>query len=551
VELRAKVVDVEARTHSDEPRVEMESPDFHMGSLFSASLNERFEQYEQFENVLKGLDEDPPDVSDLSSNQEKIKRIAESMSGVKKLCDFVVKTKYLPLQGLAWRCDNGNHLLHIACLIGHAKAVGYLTPQRGFYPVEQKNNFGANVLHYAVIGGSPECVEIILKSLAENKRTEMLKTSWIGKKTPLHIACLLGKEEVVKVLLRFKAPCELRDLTGSTPLMWAVFSDCLDIVRILHDHNASIVADDEDGNTPLIIAILRENTEILEYILSTKNGMTSIGRQNTRNDTPLWIAMAKGNAAVLELVVKGLSKSLFKLQNDDENWVNQDLLLSFDLNAKYGTHENTLLHRAVLFFPDEKLPLVIQVLNCENTLQNVENAYRQTALFYALALGKIKAASVLAGIFGLDGINNVDKFGNSMLHFCLCAQSVDWLLAKSPQVKVRNHSGLTPFMTVCACGSHDAVSAMLAYDFDPSEKSDEGQMAFSFLDDPKTSVLCLPFFESDDFEEGMFRITAAKSQTAAPSLQQRKSLSLGLSRGSRASVKKGALTLTTIGTKKF
>ena len=81
--------------------------------------------------------------------------------------------------------------------------MSYLIAFPGLYPLESKNNVGASCLHYAVLSGSVECVSVLLRSVNnEPKQLELLKSVWMGKKTPLHLAAMMNFCDVAEEMLQ-------------------------------------------------------------------------------------------------------------------------------------------------------------------------------------------------------------------------------------------------------------------------------------------------------------------------------------------------------------
>ncbi len=85
------------------------------------------------------------------------------------------------------------------------------------------------------MSGSAECARLLLNSFGANdaKQQELLKSVWMGKKTPLHLAAMMNYPAVVEELMR-KGHLETRDLTGSTPLLWAAYAGSVDVIPVLH-----------------------------------------------------------------------------------------------------------------------------------------------------------------------------------------------------------------------------------------------------------------------------------------------------------------------------
>lgn len=112
----------------------------------------------------------------------------------------------------------------------------------------------------------------------------MLRDGTARTTTPLHVAARFGRNVVIKLLLRYKANINARDLTGRTPLMVAVVSQQRGTTKLLVEKGANIGDSDNVGTTPLHLAILNDSIEATVYLLSAganANAADSFG------DTPL------------------------------------------------------------------------------------------------------------------------------------------------------------------------------------------------------------------------------------------------------------------------
>ncbi|MBD0391518.1 ankyrin repeat domain-containing protein [Wolbachia endosymbiont of Pentalonia nigronervosa] len=109
--------------------------------------------------------------------------------------------------------------------------------------------------------------------------------------TPLHMAALYKRPDIVELLLERGADSQLQNVLGDTPLHIAV---CMDsngsIVKHLLTHTNPKLRNAE-GNTPLHIAILCQNFSAIEHFFNYKEGVkvfTNI--KNSNGKTPLDLA---------------------------------------------------------------------------------------------------------------------------------------------------------------------------------------------------------------------------------------------------------------------
>ena len=111
---------------------------------------------------------------------------------------------------------------------------------------------GCTLVHYATIHGW----EDICKLLVEKYKCEPTAVDSSGM-SPLHVACLLGKEASLKYLISL--PSVLRriddkDSSGRTPLHWACHCHNFALVEILLETTSvNITKEDKSGCTPFKI----------------------------------------------------------------------------------------------------------------------------------------------------------------------------------------------------------------------------------------------------------------------------------------------------------
>jgi ankyrin repeat protein len=91
---------------------------------------------------------------------------------------------------------------------------------------------GASVLHYAVMRGNPEILQLLLsKGVDVNSRTK-------NGTTPLHTAVLYNRYEVAEMLLNKGAEVDAKSSSGATPLAIATTARNRDIAEMLRARGA-------------------------------------------------------------------------------------------------------------------------------------------------------------------------------------------------------------------------------------------------------------------------------------------------------------------------
>jgi hypothetical protein len=95
---------------------------------------------------------------------------------------------------------------------------------------------GQTALHLLAAAGSVACCQLLLEAKGEiNKLT--LPSFGVGV-APLHMACVSGHHEVVRLLIQEAADANKTTTDGDTPMHIAAFNGQLEVVRLLLDAGA-------------------------------------------------------------------------------------------------------------------------------------------------------------------------------------------------------------------------------------------------------------------------------------------------------------------------
>ncbi|XP_066568813.1 putative ankyrin repeat domain-containing protein 20A4 isoform X1 [Amia ocellicauda] len=157
---------------------------------------------------------------------------------------------------------------------------------------KQKNIIGK--IHKAAARGNLSQ----LKKLGKKHGFNMLDEH---NRTPLHLACVSGQEEVVAFLAERKAELDLCDDQHSTALMKAVQCGQQGCVAALLKHGADPNVMDVDGNTALHFAALVPSVALAAQLV--RHG-ADIEARNKEGCTPLLLATAENHIRVVTLLHK-------------------------------------------------------------------------------------------------------------------------------------------------------------------------------------------------------------------------------------------------------
>ncbi|CAG2209478.1 ANK [Mytilus edulis] len=179
-------------------------------------------------------------------------------------------------------CGSGNTPLVLTCYDGYTDMVEWVL-HNGVY-VDQCRDNGVTGLRMASQEGHTDIVKLLenIRKRKKNIYESLVKkvsphvADYVNKKSvdyvfdveagcsPLHLACFMGKIDVVRCLLDHNADINMTKEDGTTPLFYACEVGHEDIVCLLLDKGADTQICRLDGKSPLTIA--------------TDNGHTSIDR---------------------------------------------------------------------------------------------------------------------------------------------------------------------------------------------------------------------------------------------------------------------------------
>ncbi|XP_046303903.1 ankyrin repeat domain-containing protein 27 isoform X2 [Marmota monax] len=127
--------------------------------------------------------------------------------------------------------------------------------------VNVTNLDGSSPLHVAALHGRVDLIPLLLKHGANAGARDA------NQAVPLHLACQKGHFQVVKYLLDSNVKPNKKDISGNTPLIYACSSGHHEVVALLLQHGASINATNNKGNTALHEAVIEKHVFVVELLL--------------------------------------------------------------------------------------------------------------------------------------------------------------------------------------------------------------------------------------------------------------------------------------------
>jgi ankyrin repeat protein len=130
----------------------------------------------------------------------------------------------------------------------------------------QTDYHGFSVLHFAVMWGWKETVELILDKTGE----ALLNGTTMFGRTPLHFAVEFGHTDAVKLLLARDAMVNAPDREGITPLLCACEAGSFEMAKLLLEHDADVTVISSKGKTTLKLACEHNNEDLVNLLLDHK-----------------------------------------------------------------------------------------------------------------------------------------------------------------------------------------------------------------------------------------------------------------------------------------
>ena len=173
--------------------------------------------------------------------------------------------------------------LQLCCEKSSWKTAAYLFNHQGCEPVEEQSTM---LLHGFCRIGDVDAVKRILSVTQANPNSKDGSILYT-KDTPLHTACRCGYLEIVKCLLSQKNIWVMSsDSEGNTPLHVVCNTDILK--ALLCSNAVDITCRNKYGNTPLHSACMRDQYEVVKYLVNICN--VDPTSKNTDGNTPLHLA---------------------------------------------------------------------------------------------------------------------------------------------------------------------------------------------------------------------------------------------------------------------
>ena len=178
--------------------------------------------------------------------------------------------------------------------------------------VNAQDSNGDTPLHEACLHGKDKIVEMLLNKMKESapkgktgSEINLLIKNHLGL-TPFHLACREGHLQIAKQLLDISdQPFQLvveKDMEGATALHLACQKDQPEVIHFLLTNAASALEKKNDGMTPSHVAAQHGCLEVMKlHLLSEVNADINI--KDMYKQTPLHYATEYGKVEMMQLLL--------------------------------------------------------------------------------------------------------------------------------------------------------------------------------------------------------------------------------------------------------
>jgi ankyrin repeat protein len=168
-------------------------------------------------------------------------------------------------------------------------------------PARAIDIIGGNALYDPVIAGDTAKVERMLAT-GTYPDASLDDTG----KTALIFAAAAGNEEMVALLLKYKAKPDTRDQVGNTALSYAASRGHVEAAEALLKARASSDVENRQGMTPLMIAAQQGHAEMVRLLLS--KGADASKYDYTGRTAMMWAEVNRRSAAIAALKQAGVKE---------------------------------------------------------------------------------------------------------------------------------------------------------------------------------------------------------------------------------------------------
>ena len=300
-----------------------------------------------------------------------------------------------------------------------------------------KNTHGWTILHHLAKIGNADVINALIRDhngasfVNIKSRSDRCPRLFPPHLTPLHVACMFGRADVVKILIEAGASVNAKTARAETPLQLAVKKGYAEVTRLLIQNGGVDVGPSNGPQSLLHVA--------------TRNGHVGVARLLIQNG--------------LSKQVKSAFIAIFD-KSIDEFSVSCEMV---NLLVEYGADVNTFLGGAALdksaatplhrVAVQEGCDELAKILIEHGAKINVTDENGSSPLIFAATCGNVSVAKIFIAHGAEVNLQNSKK--NSALH---CASELGFLsiikllVNHGANLHLKDEQGHTPLAGACRCG---------------------------------------------------------------------------------------------------
>ena len=325
--------------------------------------------------------------------------------------------------------------LHIACRHGSLEVIRYLVEQKLCNPRQHRQLYSDLPLHKVLEFGDLDLLRMLTTCENVNYQDKCGNTL-------LHLACKIGKLEVVEYLVKEMNCQKFENEERQLPLHIACSQNSLEILKLVSNvgctvnvtpHTTSYMGKfDCEPETPLHIACRHGTVEMVEYLVDDKQHNPNI--VNRDGELPLHLACMRGCLDMVKLVSAcDVNRSLETVLN---NHIQNQLVYSGD----------TALHIACRNNAVDIVTYLIKEKGCD---PSIENHRHQLPIHLACR----HSLEIVKLVINNDIQNQRDGSGDTALHIACQNNAVDTVRYLVQAIKcdpsIENHRNELPVHLAC------------------------------------------------------------------------------------------------------
>lgn len=234
-------------------------------------------------------------------------------------------------------------LLHHAIRLGANEAFQLL--MNNYIDLDIRDDQGNTCYHYAVLHNRLNYLRVMFlrggNPMQRNKEG----------RTPLYLACLYGKEQIIDLYLeKYQLDMGEKDQLEQTVCMAFVLSGRMDLLEKYGNYMKWLEEPNYLGETPLMLAVKQEDIKMVDFILSKK---VFVNQKNHLGESAVFYAVRKRNKPLFKALLhfgafldfkNHFGETIFSLSKEDM----KEYICECSSKEPYSSYKRTYpLHDAI------------------------------------------------------------------------------------------------------------------------------------------------------------------------------------------------------------